>query len=81
MIIPPAKLDPEVLNSILEEFITREGTDYGLDELNLQEKVAKLYPQVLKGEVLILFDEQYQTLQLINKQDYAAQPRPTHAHP
>lgn len=72
MIIPPTKLDPEVLNSILEEFITREGTDYGHVELSLQEKVSKLYPQVITGNILIFFDEQYETLQLIEKRDYAA---------
>lgn len=71
MIIPPSKLDNDVLNNILEEFITREGTDYGLEELNLHEKVERLRPQIMKGEVLIVFDDKLQNIQLISKQDYA----------
>ena len=70
MIIPPSQLNPDVLNNILEEFITREGTDYGQQELNLQEKVARLHPQVMKGEVLIVFDERLQNIQLLSKEDY-----------
>lgn len=71
MIIPPSQLNPDVLNNILEEFITREGTDYGQQELNLQEKVERLHPQVMKGEVLIVFDERLQNIQLLSKEDYA----------
>ncbi len=70
MIIPPSKLNPDVLNNILEEFITREGTDYGQQELNLQEKVDRLYPKIMTEEVLIVFDERLQNIQLLNKEDY-----------
>lgn len=70
MKIPPSQLNPDVLNNILEEFITREGTDYGQQELNLQEKVERLRPQVMKGEVLIVFDERLQNIQLMSKEDY-----------
>ncbi|BCD98464.1 YheU family protein [Marinagarivorans cellulosilyticus] len=70
MIIPPSKLDNDVLNNILEEFITREGTDYGLEELNLHEKVERLRPQIMNSEVLIVFDDKLQNIQLISKQDY-----------
>ena len=35
MIIPATQLQTDTLTAILEEFITREGTDYGELELNL----------------------------------------------
>lgn len=69
MIIPPSKLPAHTLRNILEEFITREGTDYGEHELSLEEKVDRLFPQVAAGEVLIVFDEAQETIQLVHKQD------------
>ena len=71
MIIPPSSLPKDTLNNILEEFITREGTDYGDQELTLKQKLDRLYPQVANGEVLIVFDEALETVQLVHKQDYS----------
>lgn len=67
MIIPPEQLTEEVLRSIVESFITREGTDYGDTELSLSEKTEQLLPQVIAGEVLILFDEDSESVNLIGK--------------
>lgn len=71
MIIPPSKLPAQTLRNILEEFITRDGTDYGDCELSLEEKVDRLYPQVFTNEVLIIFDEATETIQLVHKRDYS----------
>jgi uncharacterized protein len=40
MDIPADQLKPELLRSIAEEFVTREGTDYGDMEVSLDEKVS-----------------------------------------
>lgn len=74
MIIPPNQLNPDTLQSVLEEFISREGTDYGEHELSLEEKVARLRPQVMHGEVLIVFDEFLETLTLMRREDYRDAP-------
>lgn len=68
MIIPPQSLSPETLQGVLEEFINREGTDYGDQELSLQQKVALLRPQVESGKVVILFDPELQSLTLVAKE-------------
>lgn len=70
MIIPPQEITPEALASLLEEYITREGTDYGDVELSLAEKVARLHPQVMRGEVLIVFDEQAQCVNLVRRDEF-----------
>ena len=44
MEIPPSKLPPATLNAIIEEFISREGTDYGTREYSLAEKVTRCTP-------------------------------------
>lgn len=77
MIIPASQLAAETLNTILEEFINREGTDYGECELSLQQKVETLRPQVLRGEVLIVYDVKLQSIQLMTRQGYAAMPEQT----
>ena len=71
MIIPPSQLPPETLLNILEEFITREGTDYGAVEQALSQKVASLKTQVLCGAVLIVFDEASESINLLAKEDYS----------
>lgn len=70
MIIPPSALNADTLDSLLQEYITREGTDYGLTELDLQQKMALLKPQVLRGEVLILFDQASESVNLVAMRDY-----------
>ncbi len=70
MIIPANDLAKDVLHNILEEFITRDGTDYGETELNLAVKVDRLMPQVLSGQVLLVYDEGLQTVNLMSKADY-----------
>lgn len=70
MIIPPTKIDASILIAIAEEFITREGTDYGEYEHGLQEKVEQLMPHILKSEVLIVFDEESEAINLVRKEDY-----------
>ncbi len=71
MIIPPETLTVEVIRSIIESVIVREGTDYGEQELLLSEKVENILPQVLKGEVLICYDEENESVNLLPKEDVA----------
>jgi len=71
MIIPPSGLSPETLQSILEEFITREGTDYGALEQALEQKVAALKAQIVNGQVVIVFDESSETVNLVSKDEYS----------
>ncbi len=68
MIIPPEKLTLEALRSIVESVIIREGTDYGVHEFTLEEKVSELLPQVLGGEVLISYDEESESVTLVPKE-------------
>jgi uncharacterized protein YheU (UPF0270 family) len=70
MVIPPQSLSPEALHAVLEEFISREGTDYGDREWTLTEKVQYLQPQVLRGQVLIVFDAASEQINLIPREEW-----------
>ena len=54
--IPAAELAPETLQSLVETFVLREGTDYGLQEVSLAAKVAQVVRQLQRGEARIVFD-------------------------
>lgn len=66
--VPWQRISADALQNIMEEFITREGTDYGQRELSLEDKVARLQQQIECGEVLIVFDEDTQSCQLVLKE-------------
>ena len=57
MMIPHRMLSPEALHGVIEAFITREGTDYGLHEVPLATKVAQVRQQLDTGTAVIVYDE------------------------
>lgn len=67
--VPWQRLPPETLQQLIEEFITREGTDYGIEELSLESKVSRLQTQIEQGRVLIIFDDETESCQLIEKEN------------
>ena len=57
MIIPHRMLSPEALRGVIEAFITREGTDYGVHEVPLATKVGQVWHQLDVGTVVLVYDE------------------------
>ena len=68
MIIPPHLLEPETLNRLLEDFVTREGTDNG-DDTPLHERVNRVRHALDRGVAVILFDPLSEQCQLMLRQD------------
>lgn len=54
--VPLARLQADVLQSLLEDFASRDGTDYGEQECTLDDKVVRLGSQLKAGELQILYD-------------------------
>lgn len=50
------QLEPDTLRAVIESFVLREGTDYGLEETSLEVKVAQVMRQVKRGDAHITFD-------------------------
>ena len=57
MIIPHRLLSPEALHGVIEAFVTREGTDYGAQEVPLATKVMQVRQQLDDGTAVIVYDE------------------------
>ena len=56
--IPPEKLSPATLRAVIEELVTRDGTDYGASELSLEKKVAQVREEIASGKAILLFDRE-----------------------
>ena len=56
IIIPNDDLTQEALQGIIEEFVTREGTDTGYIGGSLEENVEMVKRQLKRGDVLIVYD-------------------------
>lgn len=54
--VSPDQLEPGTLRAVIESFVLREGTDYGLHETSLEVKVAQVLRQVHRGDAHVTFD-------------------------
>jgi uncharacterized protein YheU (UPF0270 family) len=68
-VIPAERLSPEALLGVIDEFLTREGTDYGHTEYDIESKRAQLRRQIDRGEVVIVFDGETGTCNLVQRRD------------
>ncbi len=67
MIIPAEQISPETLNSIIEAFVLKEGTDYGEQEKSLEEKVEDVKRSLKSGEVILVYSELHETVNVLPK--------------
>jgi uncharacterized protein YheU (UPF0270 family) len=69
LIIPHRELDPVALRAVIEDFVTREGTDYGLHEHSLAQKHDAVARQLDAGEAFIIFDAATESVTLVRRED------------
>lgn len=65
MDVPIEALSPEALEGVIDDFILREGTDYGAAEVSLEKKRADVLQQIKKGLAKITFDAETETVTLV----------------
>lgn len=65
MRIPWQELSEEALRGVIEDYVSREGTDYGGREYSLAEKRQQVLRQLERGEVVISFDAESETCSLM----------------
>ena len=54
--VPVERLPAETLTALLEEYASRDGTDYGQYEVTLEKKREELRAQLLAGDVQLVYD-------------------------
>ena len=63
--VAPDDLEPDTLQAVIESFVLREGTDYGLHETSLEAKVAQVLTQLRRGEAHITFDPATESINVV----------------
>ena len=66
--IPPERVPPETLAALLEEYASRDGTDYGEREVPLAEKREDLARQLACGELALLFDSDSDSWDIVSRE-------------
>jgi hypothetical protein len=69
LIIPHDRLSADTLQSVIEEFITREGTDYGMKDIDLETKFSSVKRQLESGLAVIVFDPETETTNIFTAND------------
>jgi uncharacterized protein len=65
--IPHKNLSPEALQGLIEEFVTRHGTDGGYSRKTLRQNVDMVMEQLDRGEAVVLYDEITQSANIVPK--------------
>lgn len=65
------QLSTVALNGVVEEYVTRDGTDYGEIEFSLETKKNQVLGQLERKEAFIVFDHQSETCTILHRDDPA----------
>ena len=60
-IIPVNRLSPDALQGVIEEFISREGTDYGEREVSPEASFRQVKHRLEEGLAVLIFDDETET--------------------
>jgi uncharacterized protein YheU (UPF0270 family) len=67
--IPWKELSSQTLDSLLEEIVTRDGTDYGVQEKTTEQKVILARNQLKSGLATLYWNTELESATLLNKTD------------
>ncbi len=67
--IPVNKLSAEALQGVIEEFISRDGTDYGETEVPLETKFRQVKLKLETGSAVLIFDDETETTNIFLAND------------
>jgi len=72
VIIPWQELATDTLNSLIESFVLREGTDYGEHERSLEQKVEDVRRQLKNGEEVLVWWELHESGNIMPRGQFRA---------
>ena len=68
IIVPWKDIPAATLDNLIEEFVTRDGTDYGDTEILTATKVEQVRQQLKRGEASVVFDEATESVGVMGKE-------------
>ena len=69
-IIPVNKLSAKALKGVIEEFISRGGTDYGVIEASMETKFEQVKYKLENGLAVLVFDDETETTNIFLADDH-----------
>lgn len=72
LIVPWRDIDAATLDNLIEEFVTRDGTDYGEQETATATKVEQVRRQLQRGEAAVVFDDATETISVMSREQLRA---------
>jgi uncharacterized protein YheU (UPF0270 family) len=70
--VPIEILSEDALSGIIKEFVMREGTDYGREEVSLEKKIEQIRRQMSHGDIKIVFDPSSESVTLMTQRQWQA---------
>ncbi|MFT5442893.1 MAG: hypothetical protein ACI8W3_001937 [Myxococcota bacterium] len=71
LVIDASQISDAALRGLVEEFASRDGTDYGSAEKTLDQKVSIVMRQVESGDVCVVFDRDEEVVNLVLARELA----------
>ena len=75
MTIPWQSLSEDALTGVIEDFVTREGTEYGVQDVDLDQKVQQVRQQLRDQTVSVVFDSTLESCSIVPMRDIAGASR------
>lgn len=70
MIIPLDSISSEVLDSIIESYVLQEGTEYGLEDVSLVEKIEQVRNELVSGSAVVVYSELHETVNILPAEQF-----------
>jgi len=74
MIIPLEQVNEDTLTAIIEDFILREGTDYGAVDATNEDKVAQIKFQLKQGSAVLVYSELHESVNILPREQFVQHP-------
>lgn len=71
IVIPRDRLSEAALQGLVEEFILREGTDYGSQEVSFPKKKEQVFRQLDRGDAVIVYSTMTENTTIMTRSDFA----------
>jgi hypothetical protein len=71
MIIPLTQVSTATLNAIIEDFVLREGTEYGLEDISQEDKIAQVKHQLNSGNAVLVYSELHESVNILPSDQFS----------
>jgi len=68
--VPWDQLAADTLQALVEEFVSRDGTDYGEREIALSQKAEQVIYGIKRKQYVIVYDQEADSVQIVTAQDW-----------